>query len=468
MTHRNRSVPSTGFTNPLRLLAVAALLQAFCVHAQELNTFYKAAQEHDAQWVAARHALDAARTLPGQARASLFPQLNLTARQNDQRGPLFFADEPAVDKDVTSRTADLELTQGLLRPAQWVALRQANAQEAKALAEFHAAGQQMAVRVVQAYLDAWVASESARLAQVQLSAVRAQLELADRNFKVGATTITDVFEAQAKLDLGLAQATAAEADLEGRLVELERLTGRRAGTLHGLQADAVLAGAAVPPLPHWLELAKEVPPEVRAAQAAVAIAEAEQARQRAGLLPTIDVTLRKSLDRSSGSITAPTDVAYRNRTTQAVLTINWPLFEGGRFYHQIRESAFALSQAEAELDGARRMGTRDVRQAYAGLRSGKVQIKALQSGSVSSLKALEASRVGYRIGTRINKDVLDAEAQYFGVQRDLAKAKADAAMQWIRLHAAVGALGPDAIATIQTWMTTQGEPVHQPAHELAE
>jgi len=426
---------------------------------QDLSAFHAAAHAYDAQWLAARHALDAARMLPGQARAGLLPQVSLTASRQEEKGYLFFADEPPVDKDVQGRMGTVELTQGLLRPAQWWALRQANAQEAQALAQYHASGQQMGLRVVQAYLDAWVADESVRLSKVQLTAVRAQLELAQRNFDVGATTITDVYEAQAKLDLGLAQATAAESELQNRLVDLERLTGLWPMTLHGLSEDAVLAGADVAPLDQWMVQAQQMPPEVQAAQASLAVAEAEQSRQKAGLLPTVDLTFRKSLDRRSGSVTAPTDVPYRNRTTQALLSVSWPIFEGGRSYFQIRESAYSLNRAQAELDGAQRLAESAVRQAHTGLRSGKSQIRALRSGSLSSLKALDASRVGYRIGTRINKDVLDAEAQYYGVQRDLAKAKADTVMHWARLHAAIGALTPETVERINSWLLTQGQPI---------
>lgn len=440
-------------------LAALALCGAPAASGQDLNTFHAAAQAYDAQWRAARHALDAARMLPGQARAGLLPQLSLTASRHEQKGPLYFADEDPVHRDVEARAGSLVLTQGILRPEQWMALRQANAQEAQALAQYHVARQQMGLRVVQAYLDAWVADEGVRLSQVQLTAVRAQLELAQRTYAVGATTITDVYEVQARLDLGRAQATAAESELQARLVELERLTGRWPTALHGLSEDAVLAGAEVAPLADWMAQARQTPPEVQAAQAAVAVAQAGQARHKAGLLPTVDLTLRKSMDRSTGSVTAPTDVAYRNRTTQALLSVNWPIFEGGRSYYQMREAAYSLDRAQAELDGAQRLALSAVRQAHTGLRSAKVQIQALQSGRASSLRALDASRVGYRIGTRINSDVLDAEAQYYSVQRDLARAKADAVMHWTRLHAAVGALTLEAVARINTWISAQGQPV---------
>lgn len=427
--------------------------------AQDLKAFHEAALGHDAQWLAARHALEAARQRPGQARAALLPQLSYTATRHDQKGPLYFVDEAPVDKDVQARTQGLQLTQGIVRPEQWMALRQANAQEAQALAQHEVARQQVTVRVVQAYLDAWVAQESVRLSQSQLKAVQAQLELAQRNFKVGATTITDVHEAQAKLDLEQAQAIAAENGLQASVTELERLGGRMPQGLHGLREDAALPGQALEPLAVWMERARQLQPEVLAAQSAVAAAEAEQARHRAGWLPTLDLTLKKGTDRSTGSITAPTDVPYRNRTTQAMLTLNWPIFEGGRSYYQVKEAAALLSRAQAELDGARSLAISGVRQAYMGVRSALAQVQALVSARASSLNALEASRVGYRIGTRINLDVLNAESQYVTAQRDLARARADAVMHWVRLQAAAGTLSDDAVDRINGWLEPSAQPL---------
>lgn len=437
---------------------LALVLNAAGVQAQDLKDFHTAALGHDAQWLAARHALDAARQRPGQARSALLPQLSYYASRHEQKGVLHFAEEEPADKDVEARTEGWQLTQGLVRPAQWMALRQANAQEAQAEAQHEVARQQLTVRAVQAYLDAWVAQESLRLSQSQLKAVQAQLALAQRNFKVGVTTITDVHEAQAKLDLGLAQALVAENALQASVIELERLGGQAPEGLHGLLEDAVLPGAELEPLTEWVERARHLQPEILAAQAAVAVAEAEEARFGASLLPTLDLTLKKGTDRSTGSVTALTDVSYRNRTTQALLTLNWPIFEGGRSYYQIKEAAALLERSQAELEGARSQVFSSVRQAHMGLRSAMAQVKALMSARNSSLNALEASRVGYRIGTRINLDVLNAESQYVTTQRDLARARADAVMYWVRLHAAAGTLSDDVVTRINGWL----EPVSQP------
>lgn len=69
-------------------------------------------------------------------------------------------------------------------------------------------------------------------------------------------------------------------------------------------------------------------------------------------------------------------------------------------------------------------------------------LNSLQSSSVITLPR------GYRIGTRINMDVLNAQQQLHAAQRDLFKARADTLMQSLRLKAAIGDLHADALQAL--------------------
>jgi outer membrane protein len=69
----------------------------------------------------------------------------------------------------------------------------------------------------------------------------------------------------------------------------------------------------------------------------------------------------------------------------------------------------------------------------------------------------------YRIGTRINIDVLNAQQQLFAAQRDLFKARVDTLMQGLRLKAAAGSLHDGDIQFVNTLLaqalpTAQAEP----------
>jgi outer membrane protein len=75
-------------------------------------------------------------------------------------------------------------------------------------------------------------------------------------------------------------------------------------------------------------------------------------------------------------------------------------------------------------------------------RSGASQVNALEAAEASSTLALQATQLGYRVGVRVNLDVLNAQTQLFQTQRDLARARYDVLLGSLRLRQASGQLGP--------------------------
>jgi outer membrane protein len=98
--------------------------------------------------------------------------------------------------------------------------------------------------------------------------------------------------------------------------------------------------------------------------------------------------------------------------------------------------------AHNELEAARRGVAQGTRVAYFGVQSGLAQVRALEAAEASSKLALEATQLGYRVGVRVNLDVLNAQTQLFSTQRDLAKARYDVLVGSLRLRQASGQLAP--------------------------
>jgi outer membrane protein len=69
-------------------------------------------------------------------------------------------------------------------------------------------------------------------------------------------------------------------------------------------------------------------------------------------------------------------------------------------------------------------------------------VLALEAAESSSKLALEATQLGYRVGVRVNLDVLNAQTQLFTTQRDLSKARYDVLVGSLRLRQAAGTLQP--------------------------
>ena len=76
------------------------------------------------------------------------------------------------------------------------------------------------------------------------------------------------------------------------------------------------------------------------------------------------------------------------------------------------------------------------------------QVKALEAAEASSQLALEATQLGYRVGIRVNVDVLNAQSQLFQTRRDLARARYDVLLGTLRLRQASGQLTPSDVLAI--------------------
>jgi outer membrane protein len=79
---------------------------------------------------------------------------------------------------------------------------------------------------------------------------------------------------------------------------------------------------------------------------------------------------------------------------------------------------------------------------FFGVQSGQAQVKALEAAESSSQLALEATQLGYRVGVRVNLDVLNSQTQLFTTKRDLAKARYDVLVNGLKLRQASGQLKP--------------------------
>jgi len=445
---------SDTFSPILKLLALAGAGASISMAAgaQTLVSLYGKARMQDSQFLAAQAALAAAQEKPRQARAGLLPTVNLTANQNQQNGQTAFGSAPFIDRNVQSWGWTLQLTQPLLRLGNWIARDQADAQLAAAQAQFAVAQNELALRTVQAYFDVAVATKSLVVAQAQLDAVNEQLAVAQRGFKVGSGTVTDVHEAQAKQALGTAQQVTAMNDLAVKESELERIIGDNLRvtpvSIYGLST----AGAPRP-LAEWLRLAASDNAMVRAQQAALLEAQHQVRKNTALHAPTLDLTANQAVSYSSGTMVSPAPVANRVHSQQVGLQLTVPLYAGGGTQSLVREAVALEEKAHQELAAAQRNAASQVRQAYAGVVNGLAQVEALQAAVQASKNAVESNKIGYRIGTRISPDVLSAEQQLYQAERDLNKAQFDAAMQQLKLLAAAGHLQEADLQSLQNLIT---------------
>ena len=82
------------------------------------------------------------------------------------------------------------------------------------------------------------------------------------------------------------------------------------------------------------------------------------------------------------------------------------------------------------------------------MQSGLAQVKAYEAAEASSQSALDANKLGYQVGVRINIDVLNSQSQLFDTKAKLAKARYDVLQGGLKLRQAVGTLQSSDLETV--------------------
>ncbi|MEY2619173.1 MAG: hypothetical protein RL522_2175 [Pseudomonadota bacterium] len=431
----------------LRLLplSLAAAFAAAPAQAQSLLELYQAARDHDAAYQSARAQNDAAKYRAEQARAGLLPTAGVSAtRSETMQGNT--ASTPSR-REFGTANGSVTLSQPLYRPANLAAFEQGKRQADAAQAQLTTASQDLIIRVSQAYFDVLSAQDTLAFVQAQKVAVGEQLASARRNFEVGTATITDTREAQARFDLVQAQEIAAENDLRVRKLALDTVTGRTNAKPQPLASPLTLPEPAPADVNTWVQQAEEASPTIAQARLGLEVARLETDKAKAGHLPTLDLSASRGVTHNLGGSTT-VNANSRFAATQVGVTLNIPLFAGFSTQNRIRETLSLEEKAQADLDNARRTVAQATRTAYFGLVSGAGQVRALEAAEASSQSALDANRLGYQVGVRINIDVLNSQSQLFQTKRDLAVARYNVLMGQLKLRQANGSLKPEDVTQI--------------------
>ena len=415
--------------------------------AEDLVELYNAARGFDATYLSARAQAESVEYTLERTRALQRLGVNATASgtHTEAKSPL------STDYgDTNNVSAQINARQPLFNRANSATISQVEKRLEQARIGLAAAEQDLVVRVAQAYFDVLNAQDALGTAKANKAAISEQLASAKRNFEVGTATITDTREAQARFDQATAQEIVAENDLRTKRIALDQLVGRSNVTPKPLAAPVTIPLVAPADAEQWAKTAAGSNPAIQRATLDLAVARLETDKARAGHLPTVDAVASVGNSRSWGELARiPPAATWGNTRSGSVgIQVTIPLFSGFSVQNQIKESLSLEEKAQQDLEAARRDADQRTRTAYFGVQSGIAQVKALEAAEASSKLALEATQLGYKVGVRVNLDVLNAQNQLFQTQRDLAKARYDVLLGELKLRQVAGTLKPEDLAGV--------------------
>ena len=444
-------------------LTLMGLGLAFNAQSQSLLELYQAAQSYDASYQAVQAQLDATSAKTEQVQAQYAPVVSLqgSLAQGWQQSKSYTDSyDYTTQKNEMDGTLSLAFSQTLYSRLNELSMTSAQRNAAVVELALATARQDLMVRVSSAYFDVLAARDSLEFVRAQKTAVGEQLAAAKRNFEVGTSTITDTREAQARFDLVIAQEIAAQNDLTVRQSLLDQLVGRK-----DLKPQSLRLPLRMPAVlgtdNEWAALTEQYLPQIQSKRTELELARLETEKARADTSPTVSLTgsLGKVFpwggsNTSNDTTGVNTFTHSRDTQTGSVgLVVNIPLFTGSTRGAKLRETLALEDKTRNDLQALTRNAQQTTRTVFYGLHSLAGQVKAYEAAEASSQSALDANRLGYQVGVRINIDVLNAQSQLYDTKAKLAKARYDVLVSNLKLRQAAGTLAESNLEEIDGLLT---------------
>ncbi|MFV8781263.1 TolC family outer membrane protein [Microbulbifer sp. SA54] len=475
---------------PLKSLLAAALMGFGAMQAQAdtLWEIYLQALDNDPQLAADRAAYRAGLEAENLGRSALLPQVNASAevaRVETDASTVRTQLQEVVDEvtgnttsqlinfpistssDTDDKTYSASLSQALFDLPAWFGYKQGKKVSEQAAAEFSANQQDMMVRVASAYFDVLRAHDVLEAARAEEEALAKQLEQTQQRFEVGLTAITDVYDSRSAYDSARARRLTAQDDLLSNFDALSVLTGKH----HDTVAPLVESFSVAPPNPadraSWVNFALANNFSLKAARLNSDAARLGARASAADHLPTLSGSLSYRKATSEGDTDAfgtsiPVDDDIETRI--AAITLNMPLYTGGRLSASRREARNLAFRAEDVRNLTERNTIQDTRTLHRAVTTDASRVEAREQAVISAKSALDATQAGYEVGTRNIVDVLLAQRTLAQSQTDYANALYDYVLNTLNLKLVAGLLAPQDLQELDSSLNP-GDPVSR-AHIL--
>lgn len=425
----------------------------------DLINVYKDAVDNNADLAAAQADYLARKEVVPQARSGLLPQINAGGSLGNTRTSL---DTPDATLNRSSQLVQASLSQPLFRADRWFQLKAAENISEQAQLEFSATQQRLILQTAETYFGVLRAQDNLAASKAEEAAFKRQLDQSNERFDVGLSDKTDVLESQAGYDTSRANRIVAEQAVEDAFQALVTLTNRDYSGIEGILHSLPV----VVPTPNdakaWVDTSVQQNIALQASNFAVTAAEETLRQRKAGHLPTVDavVQYQKGDNDALGftnSGTSPTYGKWVDQTSVGV-QLNIPIYSGGLTSSQVRESYQRLNQSEQLRESQRRQVVQDARNQHRAVNTDVETVKARRQAIISNQSSLEATEIGYQVGTRNIVDVLDAQRQLYSAVRDYNNARYDYILDNLRLKQTAGTLSPADLQALGTYLKADYNP----------
>lgn len=418
-----------------------SLFTAYPAIALDIEDIYKLAKGSDHVIRKAKMARAGTQEAVQQSNARYWPTISASTfyTQNSQNRIIhnfnntdFLKSKP--EYDISGYT--VSLTQSLFNYDAIIENKQARATYELADIQYNDIDQKLVLRVITAYMGVLAATQEISFRQLEVAALKKQLEQTEYRLNLGISAKIDVSESKAGYDQSLARLTTAGIRLAIANETLRVITVKPHENLDPLSASIPIKMPNPNNLASWINMAHRNNYRLQASEQQLEIARIGIKRQGSSRLPNLSLIATYNyyndleldyagVEFETGSITA---------------RLNWNLYQGGLISSRIRQAKYYKQQIEISLQQQKSFLDRQVRDAYYILVGGVNRIGELEQSIKSQMISLEANKAGYEAGSRTSFDVLNARTNLYSLRRKLAQARHDYVVQHAILKYRAGTL----------------------------
>lgn len=433
-------------------LTLGSLLLSGSAKAENLSDVYELALKNDPLLRAAEATYRAGKENKTQGIAGLLPTLSISGSTNWNE---YRVEEQLIDQ-YNSNSYFANLNQPIFRLDKWFQFERGSALSEAASAEFAYQQQETMIRVASAYFNVLNSIDSLNAARAEEKAIGRQKDLAKKRFDVGLAAVTEVQETQAAFDLTVVSRIAREAQLDSAQETLTSIVGRDIKLLSPLIDEFEISLPDPLDRESWVSLGIQNNYQLKSAKLQRDAAQAAARGSASNHLPQIDLVGRVSQSTTKqgkfgGFIQNPL-FGIEQDTRQYSIQFTLPLYAGGAISSARRQAYANYDRSKEQAIYTERTTIRDVRSNHFGVQTQVANVTARKQALASAESALEATQVGYEVGTRNTVDLLDAQKRLFQAQRDYASSRYEYIISMLRLKASVGSLNPNDLLKISSQM----------------
>jgi len=422
------------------------------LYAEDLKDIYELALKNDPNLKVAQASYKIGKEYKAQGIAGLLPSLSVTAQTSWQE---FRLEDTLLDQ-YNSNYYSGSLSQPLFRLDRWFQFQRGKSLSKAAEAEFAYQQQETMIRVATSYFNVLNAMDALNAAKAEEEAIGRQKDQSKKRYEVGLASITEVQETQAAFDTSVVSRIVRESQLDTAKEALSAIIGGPVPLLSPLKEDYPTP----PPTPMdretWVKIGLKNNLQLKAARLNEEASKHSARSAKSDHLPKVDIVGNVTRSTSGqgkfgGFITNPQmDMESDNR--QYSIRFTMPISQGGYINSARRQANAQYERDKQRTVVTERSVTSEIRSNHFNVQTQSANVKARKQSLISSKSSLEATKIGFDVGSRNVVDLLQSERSLYAAQRDYLNSRYDYIISRLRLKSSVGSLTPQDLYEISNLM----------------